>query len=315
MEECKVLTMLSSKFVTNLKYAFQDDETLFLIMDLLMGGDLKFHLVNASRFSEKRSRFYAAEILLGLEHIHAVKIIYRDLKLENVLLDQQGHCRLSDLGLAVLTDQKIKGYAGTPGYVAPEIILNRRYGPSVDIFAFGVILYRMLCGSKPFKGKTDKELDKAVVEKQPVFPKEFFSKNAANLLEGLLQKRPEDRLGCGERGIQEIKDHPFFETIDWGLLEAGYVDPPFVPSKDDVSAPTLKDIGDFDKNQYKHIKLDDKFVKTLEAFNFQSTRAVQEEMVRVLEKADENVNYEKFFLSPEKSDPKKVEPEGCCTIS
>jgi len=169
--------MMKSNFVTNLKYALQDEETLYLIMDLMLGGDLKFHLINAGRFSEKRGRFYAAEILLGLEHIHATNVIYRDLKLENVLLDPLGHCRLSDLGLAVITDKKIKGYAGTPGYTAPEMIKSRHYGPSVDIFSFGVLLYLMLCGSKPFKGKVDRDLDQAVIEKQPVFSKrKFFQK-------------------------------------------------------------------------------------------------------------------------------------------
>jgi len=173
----------------------------------------------------------------------------------------------------------------------------------------------MLCGSKPFKGKVDRDLDKAVIEKQPQFPKEIFSKNAISLLQGLLQKRPENRLGCGKRGIQEIKEHPFFETIDWGLLESGYIDPPFVPSKYDVNAAPLKDIGDFDRNKYRHVKLDDRFKKTVQNFDFMSTRALQDEMVKVLEKSDENVNYEKFSPKPEKVDPKKSEHDGgCCTI-
>lgn len=116
LEERNVLTMMKSNFVTNLKYALQDEDTLYLIMDLMCGGDLKFHLINAGRFTEKRARFYAAQVLLGLEHVHNSGCIYRDMKLENVLLDHAGHCRLSDLGLAVVTKVKIKGYAGTPGY-------------------------------------------------------------------------------------------------------------------------------------------------------------------------------------------------------
>jgi serine/threonine protein kinase len=199
--------MMKSEFVTNLKYALQDEETLYLVMDLMLGGDLKFHLINAGRFTEKRSRFYAAQVLLGLEHVHKLSIIYRDMKLENVLLDSQGHCRLSDLGLAVVTKVKIKGYAGTPGYTAPEMIKNKLYGPAADIFSYGVMIYRMLCGSKPFKGKVDRELDKSVVERKPTFPKEIFSKEAAHLLTALLCKRPDARLGCGDRGIEEIKEH------------------------------------------------------------------------------------------------------------
>ena len=162
LEERNVLTMMKSHFVTNLKYGLQDEDTLFLIMDLMLGGDLKFHLINAGRFTEKRARFYAAQVLLGLEHVHRLSIIYRDMKLENVLLDHSGNCRLSDLGLAVVTKVKIKGYAGTPGYTAPEMIKNKLYGPAADIFSYGVMLYRMLCGSKPFKGKVDRDLDKAV---------------------------------------------------------------------------------------------------------------------------------------------------------
>jgi len=315
LEERNVLTMLNSNFVTNLKYALQDEETLYLIMDLMLGGDLKYHLINAGRFTEKRARFYAAQVLLGLEHIHSNNIIYRDMKLENVLLDSHGHCRLSDLGLAVVTKTKIKGYAGTPGYTAPEMIKNKLYGPGADIFSFGVMLYRMLCGSKPFKGKVDRDLDKAVIEKKPQFPKEIFSKEAISLLTGLLQKRPENRLGLGERGIEEIKEHPFFESIDWGLLEAGYIDPPFVPNKYEVNAATLKDIGEFDKNKYRHVKLDERFKARIKNFEWTSMKALQEEMVAVLEKADENINFEKFAAQPSSVTSAAVVKNGkCCTI-
>jgi serine/threonine protein kinase len=317
-------------------------------------------------FDSCSARYYAAQVLLGLEHVHKMSIIYRDMKLENVLLDAFGHCRLSDLGLAVVTKVKIKGYAGTPGYTAPEMIKNKLYGPAADIFSYGVMLYRMLCGSKPFKGKVDRDLDKAVIERKPQFPKEIFSKEAISLLTGLLQKRPENRLGCSDRGIEEIKEvreltqkhaisdsktratrrgdrgassdtakttaqisahiewravfllclffqHPFFESIDCefkhsiddsaaafscfylvahsahspvvycsvspgGLLEAGYIDPPFTPNKFDVNAASLKDIGDFDRAKYKHVKLDDRFKQRIRNFEYCSAKALQDEM-------------------------------------
>lgn len=316
MEERNVLTMLKSKFVTNLKFALQDDESLYLIMDLMLGGDLKFHLINKGRFQEKRARFYAAEVLLGLEQVHAASIIYRDMKLENVLLDHKGHCRISDLGLAVVTKVKIKGYAGTPGYTAPEMIRNKLYGPGADIFSYGVMLYRMLCGSKPFKGKVDRDLDKAVLERKPQFPKEVFTKEAQSLLTGLLQKKPEHRLGCGPRGIEEIKEHPFFESIDWGRLEAGYVDPPFVPNKYDVNAASLKDIGDFNRSKYKHVKLDDRFKEKIKDFEFISVSALQDEMVTVLTKKDEKINFEKFAQQPNPVIPTTGPGNtgSCCTI-
>jgi len=116
--------------------------------------------------------------------------------------------------------------------------------------------------------------------------------------------------------FKKLKNTLFFETIDWGLLEAGYLDPPFVPSKYDVNAAPLKDIGDFDRNKYKHVKLDETFKKTVQVFEFVSVRALQDEMVKVLEKADESVNFEKFAAKLQKVDPKKTEGDGgCCTLS
>jgi len=232
------------------------------------------------------------------------------------LLDHSGHCRLSDLGLAVVSKLKIKGYAGTPGYTSPEMIKNKLYGSATDIFSYGVMLYRMLCGSKPFKGKAEGDLDKAVLERKPQFPTDIFSKDAIHLLTGLLQKKPETRLGCGERGIEEIKEHKFFQSIDWGLLEAGYIDPPFVPSKFDVNAASLKDIGDFDKAKYRHVKLDDRFKSRIKDFGYVSLQGLQEEMVAVLEKADENKNFEKFAQVNEKPMlPQTAHTTVCCSIS
>jgi len=303
-------------------------------MDLMLGGDLKFHLRMAQgRFSERRARFYAAEVLLGLEQLHAQKIIYRDLKFENVLLDSFGHCRLSDMGLARVTDQKIRGYAGTPGYAAPEMMHGHRYGSSVDIFSFGVLLYRMLMGCKPFDGK---DLDEAVYNNKPVFPKDKLSKNAIRLLDALLQKKPETRLGCGPRGIQEIKEHVFFEKIDWGLLEAGYIDPPFVPRRSKIHTETMKNLEkekDADR-KYDKIKLDEKFKDMVAGFEFISFRALQEEMVKVLEKTDskpttrfpapEKIEKEKekenpLSLSIRKSTAREEQdeapPKGCCIVT
>mmetsp|Transcript_10435 Transcript_10435/g.15570 ORF Transcript_10435/g.15570 Transcript_10435/m.15570 type:complete len:614 (+) Transcript_10435:182-2023(+) len=303
MEERNVLVLIQNNpFITNLKYALQDEDNLYFIMDLMLGGDLKFHLINSHHFSEERARFYAAQVLLGLEHIHSHGVIYRDLKLENVLLDHWGNARLSDLGLAVVTEKPIKGYAGTPGYTAPEMIANHRYTNAVDIFSFGVMLYRMMCGSKPFKGSTDHELDKAVMHKRPSFPTDYFTHDSASLLQGVLAKNPEKRLGCGGRSHknktlksikQPIKDHPFFASIDWGLLEEGYLDPPFVPTIE-VNAPPLRDIGEFNLNRLKHIKLGPAYIKQFRQFDYISEQALEEEMVRVLQKADEKKNFEKF---------------------
>lgn len=133
----------------------------FLSLDLMLGGDLKYHLNMQEKFPEARTRFHASQVLLGLEHIHSKGIVYRDLKLENVLVDEKGHVQISDLGLAVLLGDsgKVRGYAGTPGYTAPEVVLGFQYNHIADFFSLGVMVYRCLCGRKPFLRRTRKRHD------------------------------------------------------------------------------------------------------------------------------------------------------------
>jgi len=157
MAEREFLSMMDSRFTVCLRYAVMSEDCLLLVLDLMVGGDLKFHLNKDERFDEERSRFYAAEILLGLEHMHSKNIVYRDMKLENVLLDEFGHCRISDLGLAVKMSDKVRGYAGTPGYTAPEVIKNKYYSHMADFFSYGVMVYRFLSGKKPFAKKLDRK--------------------------------------------------------------------------------------------------------------------------------------------------------------
>eukprot|EP00475_Leptophrys_vorax_P003971 TRINITY_DN1231_c0_g1_i1.p1 TRINITY_DN1231_c0_g1~~TRINITY_DN1231_c0_g1_i1.p1 ORF type:complete len:645 (-),score=190.06 TRINITY_DN1231_c0_g1_i1:64-1998(-) len=320
MSERNVLAVLDSEFVCSLKYSFQDNETLYLVMDLMMGGDLKFHLNKEEKFSEVRSRFYAAEVLLGLEHIHSKGIIYRDIKLENILLDGKGHCKVSDLGLAVMTKDRVKGYAGTPGYTAPEVILMQPYDKMCDFFSYGVLIYRLLSGRKPFgshMGSSD--LDKNVVSVDPEYPEEFFSPEAIDLLSKLMIKDPSKRLGVN--GIEEIKQHPWFDPIDWGLLEAGYLDPPFVPKTDEINADSLKNPAGrpHQDDKYRRVKLTEEFQRSLEEFPFKSVRALQRELVECMEKADEGKAFDRFpRRSTTTKEPPHEEPQprptSCCSL-
>merc|ERR1719168_251532 len=178
LTEKNLLCKMDSRFVTGLAYSYKDATHLYMVIDLKEGGDLKFHLNKEILFSEERARFYAAQTLLGLEHIHSHGIIYRDMKLENILLDQKGHCSLSDLGLAVKTE-KVKGYAGTPGYTAPEVVSQLPYDRRADFFSYGVMVYRFICGKKPFavrggRGKKERrkgrsELDQNVLQMNPEY--------------------------------------------------------------------------------------------------------------------------------------------------
>ena len=309
MAERNFLADMESRFVTGLKYAVMDGENLYLIIDLMVGGDLKFHLNKDGRFDVRRSRFYAAEVLLGIEHIHSKGIIYRDIKLENVLLDSDGHCKISDLGLAVRTKDKVRGYAGTPGYTAPEVCLQQAYDRCADFFSYGVMIYRFLSGKKPFQPRKSKhrqqngrdrdprrqgnELDKNVVEMEPEYSDHYFSASAKSLLKGLLTKDPRKRLG--RNGIIELKIHPWFDTIDFGLLEAGYLDPPFIPNQDEINADSLRHIGrPPNDDKYAKINLTPQFEQSLNQFPYVSKPALQEEIVTVLERIHSRYNFEKF---------------------
>ena len=295
------LSLMDSRFVTSLKYAFMDQDKLYFIMDLMTGGDLKYHLNHDGYFEENRSRYYCAQILLGLEHIHGKGIIYRDLKLENVLVDERGNIKISDLGLAVSTkDGLVRGYAGTPGYTAPEVVLTQYYDQQVDFFSFGVVIYRSICGKKPFaRKKTNEmrinemdrirkasiELDRNVVEMLPPYESVRFTPKIKNLCRGLLSKNPKHRLGIN--GYNEIKEHPWFDCIDWGLLEAGYLSSPFIPACDEIHAEQQQCIGrPPDDDKYAKIKVSTEFNQSLREFEFKSAKVIQAEIVQVLERID-----------------------------
>jgi len=302
MQERDYLAMMNSKFVTSLKYAIVDEDTIYIILDLMLGGDLKYHLNVQEKFSEARTRFHAAQVLLGLEHIHSKGIVYRDLKLENVLVDEHGHVKISDLGLAVLLGDsgKVRGYAGTPGYTAPEVVLGFQYNHIADFFSLGVMIYRCLCGKKPFlrksrkRGGKDKNkhhrkssaLDRNVIEMEPEFSPHYFSPKARSILKGLMAKNPPTRLGYFS--ILDIKSHPWFDEVDFGLLEAGYLKPPFDgPKLDQVHSPIQSNDGAPPQDkQYINIKINPEFEEALRDFEFISKETLQEELVEVLRRAD-----------------------------
>jgi len=330
MSERNFLAKMVSKFVICLKYAVMDENHLYLVLDLREGGDLKFHLNKVGFFDEERSRFHAAEILLGLEHIHSHGIIYRDMKLENILLDKRGHCSLSDLGLAVKSE-KVKGYAGTPGYTAPEVVSQLPYDKRADFFSYGVMVFRFICGKKPFqvRGRSRKknqrrphknrrggqsELDQNVLQMTPEYPPKFFSPRCKDFLQQLLHKDPDKRLGKGKNGINEIKKHPWFEEINFGLLEARSIDPVFVPNLDEVNADCLRHIArPTTDDRYKTVKLTPEFNQKLSQFVYKSRKAVQEECVEVLIRSTKGGRHE-GNVSDNPNVDTDVKNKLCCEI-
>ncbi|XP_050169349.1 LOW QUALITY PROTEIN: rhodopsin kinase GRK1-like [Myiozetetes cayanensis] len=254
--EKRILARVHSRFIVSLACAFQTKTDLCLVMTIMNGGDLRFHIYNVDEanpgFEEPRAVFYTAQILLGLEHLHQHRIVYRDLKPENVLLDDAGHVRLSDMGLAVEIKEghdKTRGYAGTPGFMAPELLRDEEYDWSVDYFTLGVTLYEMLEAKGPFRRRGEKVENKEVTRRilhDPVSYSGRFSAAARAACEGLLAKDPQSRLGFRGGDCAQLKaTTPSSGPINWGRLGADWVPPLFVPDPRQVYAKGPGDVGAF----------------------------------------------------------------------
>ena len=182
LSEKLILQKINSRFVVNLAYAFETKDALCLVLTIMTGGDLKFHIYNMGGdpgFTEARAKFYSAEILLGLDHLHSNGIVYRDCKPENILLDDNGHVRISDLGLAleIPEGEAVRGRVGTVGYMAPEVIDNEKYTFSPDYFSLGCLIFEMIEGRAPFRARKEKvkreEVDRRVKEMDEPYSKKF----------------------------------------------------------------------------------------------------------------------------------------------
>lgn len=231
LTERRVLALAAQHpFLTALHSAFQTPERLFLVMEYVHGGDLMFQIQRARKFDEPRARFYAAEVTLALSFLHERGVIYRDLKLDNILLDCDGHCKLADFGMCkegVEGGATTSTFCGTPDYIAPEILQELQYGPSVDWWALGVLTYEMLAGQPPFEADNEDELFESILHDDVLYPV-WLSAAAVALLKGFMTKLPARRLGVAA-GPASIRAHAFFRDVDWEALEQRRVRPPFRP--------------------------------------------------------------------------------------
>ena len=268
--EREFLSQLHHPFIVNMICSFQDYENLYLVMDLLTGGDLRYHICHKKQFNEEQSRFFSSCILLGLEYIHNNNIIHRDIKPENLVLDEKGYVRITDFGVAKknLKDNSSET-SGTPGYMAPEVLCALNHSFQVDFFALGVIIFEFMNGYRPYLGRNRKEIKEAVIAKQiHVHRKQLFengwSLESGDLINRLLYRKPHKRLGCN--GIKEIKEHSWFKHINWEELMNKNMKSPFVPKNGDnfdkKYCEGVEQIDTQTKERYQYYKSKSKF-KTL----------------------------------------------------
>ncbi|XP_013875774.1 protein kinase C zeta type isoform X3 [Austrofundulus limnaeus] len=233
----------TNPFLVGLHSCFQTESRLFLVIEYVNGGDLMFHMQRQRKLPEEHARFYAAEICIALNFLHEKGIIYRDLKLDNVLLDHDGHIKLTDYGMCkegIRPGDTTSTFCGTPNYIAPEILRGEDYGFSVDWWALGVLMFEMMAGRSPFDIITDnpdmntEEYLFQVILEKPIRIPRSLSVKAASVLKGFLNKDPKERLGCQvQTGFTDIKSHTFFRNIDWDQLEKKEMTPPFKPQISD----------------------------------------------------------------------------------
>lgn len=237
-----VRTALSeSPFIVGLKFSFQTPTDLYLVTDYMSGGELFWHLQKEGKFLEPRAKFYIAELILALEHLHNHDIVYRDLKPENILLDANGHIALCDFGLSkanLSSNSTTNTFCGTTEYLAPEVLLDDSgYTKLVDFWSLGVLVFEMCCGWSPFYAEDTQQMYKNIAFGKVRFPKETLSVEGRNFVKGLLNRNPKHRLGA-TRDAEELKEHPFFADIDWPALLRKKIAPPFKPvlsGEEDVS--------------------------------------------------------------------------------
>lgn len=239
IKERNLMSKLNHPFLVNMHFSFQDNNYLYMILDLMKGGDLRYYYKLADKkFNEKECKFMVANLILALEYIHTNYIIHCDIKPENIVIDQNGYFKLTDFGIArdLKEESKIKNnnIAGSLGYMAPEIIFQNNINVSVDYFCLGVVAFEMMTGKLPYFSKNLEELKKLILANQVQIKKysipEGWSTDSADFINKLIQRKQIKRLG--NNNILEIKNHPWLNDIDWKKMYLGQLTSPFIPDTD-----------------------------------------------------------------------------------
>ena len=286
--ERDLLSELFSPFIVNMYYAFQDKEFLYLVIELLPGGDLRYHISIHKKFSEEQTRFFICGIILALEYIHSKGVIHRDIKPENLVLDDKGYVRLTDFGIAKKNmEDNSSETSGTPGYMSPEVINSKNHSFPADYFALGVIGYEFMKGERPYKGKNRREIKEQMNENQVeitmkdeiknnyentdnVIEGENWSKESINFINKLLKRNPEERLGY--KGISELKQHLWLKYYPWNLMKNKILPSPFIPSDkgnfDEKYCKGVDYIGEDTKIRYQEIFSEENYDECFKDFYY-----------------------------------------------
>ena len=237
MNERQILCSLSHSFIVNIKSSFQDAQHLYLVMDLLTGGDLRFHICYMRRFSEEQTRFFIACLVHALEYVHSQGFLHRDIKPENLVFDEKGYLRLTDFGISrKWSPDNAKETSGTPGYMAPEVMCRMQHNFESDYYAVGVIAFECMTGRRPYDGKSRREIRDLILARQESLKPEDrpkgWSVDSVDFINRLIARKPHKRLGVN--GVAEIISHPWFKNFRWDKLKAKELDPPFTPNVREV---------------------------------------------------------------------------------
>ena len=237
--ERKFLENFNYNLLCNMYYAFQDEDTLYIIMDYLSGGDLRYHICRKNYFTEIETKFIAACITLSLNYIHERNVIHRDIKPENLVFGGDGYLHLTDFGIAMgykRGDTGVVSASGTPGYMAPEAIINKPHDFSVDYFALGVIVYELMMGERPYQGRNRKEIREQMFSIEikldnDDMPEDWEDENILDFINKLLARKKKKRLGY--KSGEDVKNHPYFKDISWTQIENLEMESPFIFDTED----------------------------------------------------------------------------------
>ena len=315
--EREFLSKLNHPFIVNMHYAFQDKDNLYLVMDLLNGGDLRFHVSRYRKFSEEQTRFFIANMIYALEYIHENNVIHRDIKPENLVLDDKGYVRITDFGIAKenMPDNSSET-SGTPGYMAPEVMKSRNHSFPVDFFAIGVIGYEFMTGSRPYCGKNRKEIKEQMLSKPAVINEDNiaqgWSQESADFINKLLERKESKRLGYKE-GAKELMKHHWLKYYPWDELKSKTLLAPFIPDpKDNFDknyCESIEKITEETKSRYEEIYCSANYRKIFINFYFNEDENKQKKEKEEKEKKEKEKEEKGKKEKEEKERKEKEEKE------